>query len=82
MLTNPNDPINISFKSLGESANSGLTKREYFAAMAMQGLEASNFSNAEQEFMTEKEIVNRAVRLADGLIEELNEKPTITEPSI
>lgn len=45
----------------------GLTKREYFAAMAMQGLlsDADNCGNL-------SDIVFDAVKMADMLIEQLN----------
>jgi len=47
----------------------GLTKREYFAAMAMQGLWAS----VRNEYYTEYEkIAAMAVLQADALINELN----------
>lgn len=48
------------------SAQVGMTKREYFAAMAMQALVSSGF---------EKEYAARlAVQSADALIEELNKE--------
>lgn len=44
---------------------SGLTKREYFAAMAMQGLcSTGNYSNGQ-------DMAYDAVRAADALLEEL-----------
>jgi hypothetical protein len=49
----------------------GLTKREYFAAMALQGLLTDNESpNSREEF------AGYAVKLADSLIEELNKTKT------
>lgn len=54
-MTNPNDIINSQFH--------GLTKREYFAAMVLQGLAASHSPSAATE---------KAVIYADDLIEELN----------
>ena len=47
---------------------SGLTKRELFAAMAMQGLLAAN----EAETQTFGDIAEDAVRMTDALIAELN----------
>ena len=44
----------------------GLSRREYFAAMAMQGLQASNFENGSQF------IAKIAVEQADCLIKALN----------
>ena len=45
----------------------GLTKREYFAAMAMQGLITTEDATA-----TVKEYSKLAVNFADALIEELS----------
>jgi hypothetical protein len=45
----------------------GLTKREYFAAMAMQGILASD-----GRWSIDKEVALFAVHQADHLIEELN----------
>lgn len=42
----------------------GLTKREYFAIMAMQGLIMSNYSNAECN-------ASEAIRHADELLKQL-----------
>jgi hypothetical protein len=62
--TYPNDSIHNS----EECKNDGLTKREYFAALAMQGFASSNpnISFSEQ--------AKWAVTSADKLIEELNKK--------
>lgn len=46
----------------------GLTKREYFAAMAMQGIIAGN------KYCSVDPISRHSVILADALIEELNKK--------
>ena len=48
----------------------GLTKREYFAAMAMQGALANKYAHER----TIEMITESAVKLADALIEELNKK--------
>ena len=47
----------------------GLTKREYFAAMAMQGILASPNSH----FNTANGIAGQSVRMADILIDCLNQ---------
>lgn len=47
----------------------GLTKREYFAAMAMQGIVAKFGIFIEKDFETH---AREAVGMADGLINELN----------
>jgi len=72
MKTLSDDPINpIVFSP--EDYTRGLTKREYFAAMAMQGLLVNYASNEQYgdhpNFPMVEEI---AVRCADQLIEELN----------
>jgi hypothetical protein len=48
-------------------SDSGLTKREYFAAMAMQGL----LSTVPESF-NGREIAEISVNMADALIEALN----------
>lgn len=74
-MTNAND---AAFASVGEgfgnpkySAN-GLTKREYFAAVAMQG-----FANSGDKWAADPDIYKAmadcAVTWADALIEALNE---------
>jgi hypothetical protein len=69
-MTNPNDSIHNS----EQGTNDGLTKREYFAAMAMQGLcgNSTYAGNVEGH-------VELAVRLADGLITELNKQDDETK---
>lgn len=49
-------------------AQTGLTKREYFAALAMQGYMASS----EHVHQYENDIADYAVRCADALIDRLN----------
>jgi len=63
MKTNPNDPIQ------GNEAFNGLTKREYFAALALQGILAdpNRFENSRKIPFDQF-----AVRMADNLISELN----------
>lgn len=53
----------------------GLTKREYFAAMAMLGVESSNHptEHASNVMMVE-DVASRAVDLADALIRELERR--------
>ncbi len=48
--------------------NNGLTKREYFAAMAMQGA----LANKSAHKRTIEMITESSVRLSDALIKELN----------
>lgn len=65
-MTNPNDPVMAHQTDDWATAVQGLTKREYFAAMAMQGL-AVNPGNA-----VTYAIARDACALADALIEALN----------
>lgn len=63
-MTNPND---TAFPQDAQSSiEEGLTKREYFAAMAMQSI-AQLFSDA-------NECANYSLKLADALIIELSKE--------
>lgn len=67
-ITNPDEtafPIAIDIQNF----SSGLTKREYFAALAMQGLMASITT-----LPSNKNIEKMAVQMADDLIKQLNHK--------
>lgn len=55
------------------AAVGGLTKRELFAAMAMQGMLASS-TQFSPEWVS-KHVVDAAIRFADKLIAKLDEKP-------
>lgn len=79
MKTNPNEPLNCNNGNgyyndefNHTHAGIGLTKREYFAAMAMQGLQASNFENGGQVPYDIFTIAKIAVEQADCLIKALN----------
>jgi hypothetical protein len=61
--TNPDEPIQTIEYS--DNYSNGLTKREYFAAMALQGLLANNNNNYAY-------CVISAVEYANDLIDELN----------
>jgi hypothetical protein len=65
-MTNPN---NCAFPT-GSEGDPGLTIREYFAAVAMQGLIAGGMSIYNQEGGA-----NLSVLWADALIKELNSTP-------
>jgi len=78
MKTKPNDFVTYNVETsyhydkhgqrqTVQSVDGGLTKREYFAAMAMQGL----LSNIKPETLI-IELAKEAVILSDALIEELN----------
>lgn len=76
-------PINSMISAAAEkkdyetaAALAGLTKRELFAAMAMQGLVTATF-NYKREWtgqMTPAWIAEEAVNVADALIQELDKK--------
>lgn len=68
-MTNPNDPIN-SVPDLNDHPSSwyGLTKREYFAAMAMQGI----LANASNAIRNSEFVSGLSVEYADALINALN----------
>jgi hypothetical protein len=64
--TNPDEPIHPVVRPISSLYHTtGLTKREYFAAMALQALVTKN--NNEYDYC-----VISAVKFADALIEELN----------
>ncbi len=69
---NPNDPAYpiISPVGIPLSFNCGLSKREYFAAFAMQAL----LSDTGLRSGTPKEIAETAVMVANALIRELDEQ--------
>lgn len=70
MKTKPNDTVTAKFIRVDGSEQSfgGLTKREYFAAMALQGLSSYAFST------NFSEAASLAVQHADALIKELNKE--------
>ncbi len=67
MKTNPDDLIEGVFEPMSGTFH-GLTKREFFAAMAISGVATDVMDE------TILNIVKRAVKLADALIEELNKE--------
>lgn len=72
MKTNGNDFTNpVSLPSAMYTC--GLTKREFFAAMAMQGFIASEFYMSGKN-VHETRTAEHAVSYADALIEELNKE--------
>lgn len=62
-MTDPNEPI-----SYGEFYT-GLTKREYFAAMAMQGFISNEMPQGVGDFEV---LADASIRCANKLIEALN----------
>ena len=67
METKPNEPMNI-VEYNNNYISTGLTKREYFAAMVMQSI----IQNKDGLDIKIERIVESAVDTADALIEELN----------
>lgn len=72
--TKPNDAIHTVFNSKKDYSDdniyksNGLTKREYFAVMALQGA----LANKSAHKRTIEMITESSVRLSDALIKELN----------
>lgn len=67
MNNNANEPINpIRGKMQGETDYKGLTKREYFAGLAMQGLLAKGST------LDSADLVELATKHADNLLKELS----------
>ncbi len=66
MKTNPNENI---VAGIDDAPGTGLTKREYFSALALQGL----LSAARDHNSGAYSIATKAVTLADSLILALNE---------
>lgn len=87
-MTNPNDPANPTFEEFRARKENetighfhGLTKREYFAAMAMEGCIGNeallkfidNTAHKSKAIDTHQGIANFAINTADALIFALNE---------
>jgi hypothetical protein len=74
-MTRPNDAAfaraSFHHDNFGrpDNAQTGLTKREYFAVMAMQGLITTEVHNDSRI-----NLAKESIKLADALIEELNKK--------
>lgn len=56
--------VSLNVKSGNVENFDGLTKREYFAAMAMQGMLANSFWG-------EQDVAEQAIRYADELLKQL-----------
>ena len=68
-VSHSGDVYNIATESGGEF--SGLTKREHFAAMAMQGI-CNNAGRNGHEFHNPDALAKEAVIIAEALLEELS----------
>jgi hypothetical protein len=82
-MTKPNDPVVpaavLAMIQPKDGPATGvyepcLTKREYFAAMAMQGL--CTIADFSFEKNTNEDVGRRAVAIADAIIAELNKEVT------
>jgi hypothetical protein len=79
-MTNGNDSVYPRFGEFVPEPANGLTKREYFAAMAIQGLLANGSLSTTQEWSNKADsyVTNYApagkvaVEIADALIDALN----------
>lgn len=71
METKPNELAFASSPTNDSSGSDGLTKREYFAARAMQGLLSNSMYSYD---VTTRSCSKLAVEQADALIAELNRK--------
>ena len=75
-MTNENEPA-FPFiyhdREGDERVISGITVREYFAAMSLQGMYSNN--GLVDQWNCEGEMAKNAVRAADALIEALNKQP-------
>jgi hypothetical protein len=84
-MTNPSDSATGFAWSQEQQGTSGLSKREYFSAMALQGL-LSIYDNNEQNPTVPNEenvkyMAKLAVQAADAIIAELNKKPNNDTPN-
>lgn len=70
-MSNPNEPIFPHHSNLGLIAP-GLSKRELFAAMAMQGILANPSTFPKQGYAFAGEVCDHAVLFADYLLAELD----------
>jgi hypothetical protein len=70
VVSNPDDPIGV-IPDISKEWQDGLTKREYFAALAMQGLIAADLDWGDEPM---DELAPLAVQYADALIHQLNKR--------
>lgn len=74
-MTNPNGPAFSQHIDPYNGIALGLTKREYFAAMAMQGILSNPGLNPEKRGGAAREWLSEvSCKVADALIAELNRK--------
>lgn len=84
-MTNPDDPafprtnpihgmIGQKVKEIGNHFVPGLTKREYFASLAMEGLIGGRAYNGINEENDKRWVAEESIGFTDALIAELNKK--------
>lgn len=77
-MTNGNDSATGFFVNEGHAAANyrvpGLSKREYFAGLAMQGMLANSFYAQQGVADMDKAVSARSCQIADALIAELNKQ--------
>lgn len=71
-MTNPNEPINSGTEYGNPQWKWGLTKREFFAAMAMQGFAQFGWTD---DIERPGKIAIHSIALADAIIYQLNKGP-------
>jgi hypothetical protein len=90
-MTNPNDSATGFAWSQEQQGTSGLSKREYFSAMALQGFVAATRYHSDSDIEYFAQIAVQAadaiitelnkVQAADALIREVNKKPNNDTPN-
>jgi hypothetical protein len=70
-MTKPDDLVNSVYRGESDGIYPGLTKREYLAMIALQGILSSDRYGP----MTDTYAATRAIKAADALIKQLNENP-------
>ena len=76
-MTKPDDLVNSVYRGDSDGIYPGLTKREYFAAMAMQGMikEIYKYLPPSKNCHQFEVVAKAATFMADALINELNIPP-------
>lgn len=85
METKPNDftfPHSLGDVTQYQHIDCGLTKREYFAVMALQGLVSNKGSYFPDCENTGKLVAQASIKYADALILELNKSAALKEDDL
>jgi hypothetical protein len=70
-MTKPDDLVNSVYRGESDGIYPGLTKREYFSVIILQGIMSSDKYGP----TSDSYVATRAIKAADALIEQLNENP-------